>query len=116
MTPGAPLAKVGDRFAGKMKMLGRVYDGEGEVTAIERPRMFAIVSSSRMGGHENWTVHLTPAGTGTDFDCEIDYELPLSLIGAVADKLFIERQAQRMLDQSRDNFIALVEHEVLQPV
>jgi hypothetical protein len=34
----------------------------------------------------------------------------------LADKLFVERQVQRMLDQSRDNFIALVEHEVLQPV
>lgn len=116
MKPGTPLAKVGDRFSGKMKMLGRVHDGEGEVTAIERPRMFAIVSSTPMGGHENWTTHLTPAGTGTDFDCEIDYEIPLSIVGAIADKLFVERQVQHMLDQSRDNLIRIVEHEVLQPV
>jgi hypothetical protein len=116
MTPGAPLAAVGDRFAGKMKVLGRVYDGEGEVTAIERPRMFAFAAGSSAGGHENWTTHFTPAGTGTDFDAEIDYEVPLGIVGALADKLFIERQFKRMIDQSRDNFIAMVEQQVLQPV
>jgi uncharacterized protein YndB with AHSA1/START domain len=116
MKPGAPLAKVGDRFAGTMKFLGRVYEGEGEVIAIERPMMFAFVSSSPMGGHQNWTSHLTPAGNGTDIDSEIDYEVPLGFVGAFADKLFVERQVQKMLDQSRDNFIALVEQRALQPV
>jgi len=107
---------VGDRFAGKNKFLGRVEDIEGEVTAIERPHQMAFVSGPSSGGHENWTAHFTPAGTGTDIDCVIDYEVPLGLVGAFADKLFIERQVQRMLNQSRDNFIALVEHKVLQPV
>jgi len=116
MKPGAPLAKVGDRFAGTMKFLGRVYEAEGEVTAFERPLMFAFVSSSPGGGHQNWTSHFAPAGTGTDIDSEIDYEVPLSLVGVVADKLFIEHQVQRMLDQSRDNFIALADQRAVQPV
>jgi len=116
MTPSAPLAAIGDRFAGKNKFLGRVEDIEGKVTAIERPRLMAFVSGPLTGGHENWTVNFTPADTGTDIDCVIDYEVPLGLVGAFADKLFIERQVQRMLNQSRDNFIALVEHKVLQPV
>jgi hypothetical protein len=47
---------------------------------------------------------------------EIDYEVPLSVLGAIADKLFIERTVQRNIDQSRDNFVSLVEHSVLQPV
>lgn len=116
MEPRAPLATVGDRFAGKNKFLGRVEDITGEVTAIERPRLMAFVSGPASGGHENWTAHLTPEGGGTDIDCVIDYEVPLGLVGAFADKLFIERQVQQMLNQSRDNFIALVEHVALQPV
>ena len=111
-----PLAKVGDHFKGTMKFLGRIYEGEGEVTAFERPRMFAFVSSSPMGGHQNWTSRLTPSGSGTDIEGDIDYEVPGSILGSVADKLFIERQVQRMLDQSRDNFIAMAEHGALQPV
>jgi uncharacterized membrane protein len=116
MTPGAPLAAIGDRFAGKNKFMGRVEDIEGRVTSLDRPRLMAFVSGPPTGGHENWTAHFTVAGSGTDIDCVIDYEVPLGLVGALADKLFVERQVQRMLDQSRDNFIALVEHEVLQPV
>jgi uncharacterized protein YndB with AHSA1/START domain len=116
MQPRPALAAVGDRFAGKMKLLGRVYEGEGEVTAFERPRMFAITSTQPMGGHQNWTVHFTPTGTGTDFLSEIDYEVPLGLVGAVADKLFIAREVQRMIDHSGENFAVMAAHKVPQLV
>ncbi len=115
MEPRSPLAKVGDRFKGKLKLLGRVYEGEGEVTAFERPRMFALTSTQPMGGHQNWTVRLTPSGTGTDFDDEIDYEVPLGLAGAVVDKLFIAREVQRAMDQSGVNFVVQAERSTLQP-
>ncbi|HSG86149.1 MAG TPA: SRPBCC family protein [Candidatus Limnocylindrales bacterium] len=112
---GGPLTAVGERFAGKNKFLGRVEPFTGEVIAFERPRSFAFKTSPQSGGHENWTARFEPSGTGTDIDCVIDYEVGMGVLGAAADKLFIERQVQRMLDQSRDNFISLMEHEVLVP-
>ena len=115
MEPRVALANVGDRFAGKNKFLGRIDDIKVEVTAIDRPRLLAFVSGPWSGGHENWTARFATAGTGTDIDCVIDYEVPLGVVGAVADKLFIERHVQQMLNQSRDNFIALVEQRVLVP-
>jgi uncharacterized protein YndB with AHSA1/START domain len=116
MTADAPLAKVGDRFSGTMKFLGKTYTGEGQVTEFERPRLIAFTSTSPQGGHQDWTSRFTPVGTGTDIDVEVDYEVPMSLLGAIADKLFIERMVQRGLDQSRDNFVEIVEHRALQPV
>jgi coenzyme Q-binding protein COQ10 len=110
-----PLAKVGDRFSGRMKMFGRVYDGEGEVTIFDRPKVLAFVSTSSLGGRQDWTSRFTPAGTGTDVESMIEYEVPGSILGTIADKLFVEREIQRMLEQSRDNFKAQVEHAVLQP-
>jgi uncharacterized protein YndB with AHSA1/START domain len=115
MAATAPLSRVGDRFTGTMKFLGHTYKGEGQVTEIERPRLIAFTSTSAEGGHQDWTTHLTPAGKGTDLEVEVDYEVPMSFLGAIADKLFIERTVQRSLEQSRDNFVALVEHSVLQP-
>ena len=112
MEPLPPLAKVGDRFKGKMKLLGRIYEGDGEVTAFDRPSMFAFNGTLPMGGHQNWTVHFTPAGTGTDFLSEIDYEVPLGIVGAVADKLFIEREIQRALDHSGENFAVMAARKV----
>jgi uncharacterized protein YndB with AHSA1/START domain len=116
MTADAPLAKVGDRFSGRMKFLGKTYTGAGEVTEFERPRSISFTSTSPQGGHQDWTTRFTPTGTGTDIDVEVDYEVPMSLLGAIADKLFIERMVQRGLDQSRDNFVEIVEHMALQPV
>jgi hypothetical protein len=116
MDAGTPLTAVGERFAGRNKVLGRVEPFEGEVTVFDRPRTFAFTTVAQSGGHENWTAHFEPAGTGTDIDCTIDYDVEMGLIGAAADKLFIERQVQRMIDQSRDNFIIIIEHEALIPV
>jgi uncharacterized protein YndB with AHSA1/START domain len=115
MTVDAPMAKVGDRFTGTMKFLGRAYKGEGHITEFERPRLLAFTSTSPEGGHQDWTTHFTPAGKGTDIEVVVDYEVPMGLLGAITDKLFIERTVQRGLDQSKDNFVSLVEHSLLQP-
>ena len=116
MAGGVPLAKVGDRFSGTMKFLGKTYTGTGEVTEFDRPRLIAFTSTTPQGGHQNWRSQFIAAGTGTDLDTEIDYEVPLGLVGVIGDKLFVERMVQRSLEQSRDNFVALVEQRVLQPV
>jgi coenzyme Q-binding protein COQ10 len=116
MDTEAPLTKVGDRFTGTMKLLGKTYTGQGQVSEFDRPRLLAFTSTSPEGGHQNWTSHFSPAGTGTDVDVVVDYEVPKSLLGAIADRLFIERWVQRSLDQSRDNFVALAEYQALQPV
>ena len=116
MTRGAPLARFGDTFSGTLKVLGQVYTGKGVVTQFERPRVIAFTSASPDGGQQDWTSHFTPAGTGTDIDTVVDYEIPMRLLGAIADKLFIERTVQRNLEQSRDNFVAMLEHSVPTPV
>ena len=116
VTGDAPFTKVGDTFAGKMKFLGQTYTGEGEITRFERPTLIAFTSTSPQGGRQDWTTRYTPVGTGTDIDTEIEYELPYGIVGAVGDKLFVEKMVQRALDQSRDNFVTLMEHRALQPV
>ena len=115
MDAAAPLAKVGDHFTGTMKFMGKTYKGQGDVTEFERPRLLAFTSTSPEGGHQDWTSHFSPAGKGTDVDVVVDYEVPKSLLGAIADKLFIERMVQKSLDQSRENFVALAEYQALQP-
>ncbi|MDH4143032.1 MAG: SRPBCC family protein [Chloroflexota bacterium] len=112
MKPRAPLAKVGDHFAGKSKFMGQIFEEEGEVTQLERPNVIAFVANSPTGGHENWTARLTPAGTGTDVECVVDYEYATGDI----DKGFVDRLVKQMLDQSMDNFKVIVEQEALQPV
>ena len=115
LTGELPITKVGDKFTGKMKFLGQTYTGEGQITQFQRPNLIAFTSTSPQGGRQDWTTRYTTVGTGTDIDTEIEYEVPYGIIGAIGDKLFVEKMVQRALDQSRDNFVTLVEQRALQP-
>lgn len=104
-----PTDKVGTKIHGVMKVLGRLIDGTSEIVEVDRPKLLKTVGSGEGGSKLTLTYHLTPAGTGTDQETDIDYELPAGILGQVADKLFVERAVERDLQHSRDNFKALVE-------
>lgn len=109
-----PPGQVGSSFDTVMKVLGRPIEGHIEVTELERPRLVTLVGSAPGGGKLTWTTRYTPAGTGTDSETEVDYELPAGFLGEMADKLFAERAIEREMKHSTENFKALVEAKVPQ--
>lgn len=109
-----PTDKVGTRVLGVMKVLGRRMEGWGEITEVDRPRYLKIAGTGLEGGTVTTIYRATPADTGTDWECEIEYELPAGFLGHIADKLFVEKSVERDLRHSMENFKALVEAK--QPV
>ena len=109
-----PPDEVGTSFNGVIKLLGRKMAGSGEVTGVERPRYVEIVGKGS-GGTTKTVYRFTEAGSGTDAELELDYELPAGLFGKVADKLFVERSIERGLRHSLENFKAFVEEKVPLP-
>lgn len=107
-----PTDQVGTKFHGIMRVLGRPMEGWGEVVEVDRPRLLKVAGTGREGGHVTTVYRLTAAGSGTDFEAEVDYQLPAGVFGKVADKLFIERTVERDLRHSLENFKALVEAPV----
>jgi uncharacterized membrane protein len=107
-----PADKVGTRIHGVMRILGRPMEGWGEVVEVERPRMMKIAGTGLEGGHVTTMYRLTPAGTGTDFEAVVDYELPAGVFGKIADKLYVEKATERDLRHSIENFKALAEAKV----
>ena len=107
-----PPDAVGTKIHSVMKLLGRPIEGWGEIVEIEKPRLMKIVGSSEQGGKMTQIYRLTPVTMGTDFDVEIEYELPAGFLGQIADKLFVERSVERDLRHSLENFKALVEANV----
>jgi len=105
---------VGTTFDTVMKVLGRPIEGHMQVTEVERPRLVTMVGSAPGGGKLTWTTRYTPAGTGTDAEMEVDYELPAGFLGEMADKLFAERAIERDMRHSDENFKVLVEAKVPQ--
>jgi uncharacterized membrane protein len=111
-----PPDQVGTKFISVMKVLGRQIEGQGEIVQIDRPQLLKISSTGPEGASLIATYRLTTVGTGTDFETEIDYELPAGVLGQIADKLFMERAVERDLRHSLENFKALVETNVAVPV
>lgn len=100
---------LGARVHAVTKVLGRRMEGWGEVVEIDPPRMLKIAGTGLEGGTVSTTYRFTPAGDGTDYEFESQYELPAGFLGQIADKLFVEKAVERDLRHSLENFKALVE-------
>ena len=60
-----------------------------------------------LAGWQNWDY--TPKDGGTQVDVEIEYAVPGSVLGKVADRLFVERSQERALRHTLENLKELTE-------
>ncbi len=60
-----------------------------------------------MHGEQRWDYE--PAEGGTRVTADIDYTVPGSVLGKVADRLFIERMEERAIHQTLENLKFMVE-------
>lgn len=97
---------VGCTYQWQYKMGGVSFEGSAEVTAATSDR-FVLKTSG--GIPSTWTWGLTPAGNGTDLHLTVEYTVPGSVLGAIANKLVIERQNQKETEQAIANFKARLE-------
>jgi uncharacterized membrane protein len=104
-----PVDHVGTKVFATMNILGRPMDGWSEIVDVDRPRYLKMVGVGPQDSRLTLIYRATPAGGGTDFESEIDYDLPAGILGAVADRMFVEGVIQRAMRHSMENFKALVE-------
>jgi uncharacterized membrane protein len=99
---------VGASFDWTFKMAGRPFKGTtifAEIVPNDR-----LVEESTGGITSKWDWHLTPLPDGgTNVRVAVDYTVPGSFLGAIADKLFIERQNEKDLRQSLSNLKQMLE-------
>jgi len=91
-------------------MLGRPFTGKIYVRELEVPHYIKLEVTGGIAGSQEW--RLTGAADGTTtLRLTFDYAVPLTLGGALADKLFIERQNERQMRTALENLKYLMEHE-----
>jgi uncharacterized membrane protein len=112
-----PFDHVGATATVIVKGPDRLHECREEVTAAEPPRLRSDLGREVGGGME-WTstVRYTPADGGTDCEWELEMKPPSGLMGAFADKLFMQRMIERQMHQSVDNLKEIVRAKALQPV
>jgi uncharacterized membrane protein len=62
-----------------------------------------------MSGTQTFTY--TPEENGTHIDVEIEYTVPGSVLGRIANSLFIEKLQENATDQTLANLKAMLEHQ-----
>ena len=107
--------EIGTVVTGVMQFMGRKVEGAGEVVELDTPYLIRMKGERPEGGRMDMTYRFTPAGAGTDYAFDVDYELPPGIIGQIADRLFVERAVERDLAHTIENFGALVEAPVREP-
>ncbi len=103
------VAGVGNHFVTEMRVLGRAFESEIDVTELVRPTLLTLVGAAPGGGHLRWTRRLSTSGEGTDVESSFDYEVPGHIAGAIADHVFLHRSIERGARHSLENFADLVE-------
>jgi uncharacterized membrane protein len=89
------LTAAGQTFRQEVKVLGRSFDSEWVVNAIEPGRSLTIEGDVGYGVRYCLTESLEPLGPDRcRFGLRIDYRLPLGVLGRVAGRLGVERRAE----------------------
>jgi hypothetical protein len=89
------LTAAGQTFHQEVRLLGRSFDSEWVVNAIEPGRSLTIEGDVGYGVRYCLTESLEPLGPARcRFGLRIDYRLPLGVLGRVAGRLGVERRAE----------------------
>lgn len=98
--PGRPL-EVGDRFEQVVKVLGVDLETDWEVAELTPPSLLRFEGTAAGGAHATLVERLTPEGSGTRIEIEVDYDLPLGVLGKTVDSVYLhgknEEQAEEIL-------------------
>jgi uncharacterized membrane protein len=81
-------------------MGGLNVDGETEISESS-PARFVMATSG--GIPSTWTWEMKPAQGGTELKLSIDYTVPGSVLGAITNKLIIEKENDKELRSALAN-------------
>ncbi len=102
------LDRVGARYTGVARVLGRRIEGPWETVRVDPPNSIETRGAGPGGSRATARVEMTSAGDGTDLAFEFDYELPGGMFAGVMERL-AAGAVERDLRHSNDNFKALCE-------
>ncbi|UCF47787.1 MAG: SRPBCC family protein [Myxococcales bacterium] len=99
---------VGQHYRWKYKMAGVPLNGES--TVIEHIPNERRVIDSKGGVNAHWIYTFEPDDGGTKLDIEIEYTIPVPVLGKLAEKLVLKRN-EREADMAMENVKEKMEAE-----
>ena len=99
---------VGDQYKWKYKMAGMILNGESIVREIVPNRK--IVTESSVGIKNTFTFILEPNEKGTILELNIDYTIPVPILGKLAEKIVLGKN-EREADLAMENIKIQIENQ-----
>jgi uncharacterized membrane protein len=99
------------RYEWTYKMVGFKLDGK--TRSVEHVPNERLVMTTHGGVDSKWIYQLTPTAAGTRFDLSVEYEIPLPVLGKLAEKLVAranERELEVAIHNVKDQCEARAEH------
>ena len=96
--PGRPV-RVGDRFEQVVSLVGQELDSEWQVVELDPPSLLRFEGSAAGGVRATLIERLVPEGDGTRVELDVDYELPLGVLGRAVDSVYLHRKNEEQADE-----------------
>jgi uncharacterized membrane protein len=91
------------------KMGGRKFNGESHVVDYESPRHLVFETSGGIPSRWEWELTAQDPVT-TEVSLSVEYTVPGAIIGAVMNKLVVEKQNEKSIDHQLHNLKHMAEH------
>lgn len=102
-----PEPQVGQSWDWTFNMMGVALRGRSELTRLEAYTRGEMKTSGST--NSTWVFTYAPEGSGTKVTAEIDYEIPSSVLGKVANRVLVERMNQKSAEEGLANLKIVLE-------
>ena len=106
--PGRPLER-GDRFEQVVRVLGKELESEWTVAEVTPPSLLRLEGTAPGGARATLVERLTGEGDGTVVEIDVDYDLPLGILGDAVDAVYLHGKNEEQADEILSKLKALCE-------
>jgi ligand-binding SRPBCC domain-containing protein len=96
--PRRPIV-AGDTFEQVVRVLGKELDTTWQVAEVQAPSLLRFEGTGPAGAKATLIERLTPEGAGTRVELDVDYDLPLGLLGDAVDALYLQAKNETQAEQ-----------------
>ncbi len=100
---------IGYAYTLVYRMWGREFDSPVRITRFEPQHTMETSGMTPIGGSFRSTTHMTPTEAGTHIEWQMQYELPLGVIGKILDFLVFHKAFENTITKYNENYKAVAE-------
>jgi ligand-binding SRPBCC domain-containing protein len=95
--PGRTL-EVGDKFEQVVTILGKDLESEWTLVEVDRPSLLRFEGTAAAGARATLVERLTAEGGGTRVELDVDYDMPLGILGDAIDAVYLHSKNEEDAD------------------